>query len=48
MLLMLGPAANYPHILYLPTLDERRNKAVACRELDIITRDQSHIFHQRL
>ena len=33
---------------YLATLDERRNKAVACRELDIITRDQSHIFHQRL
>ena len=32
---------------YLPTLDERRNKAVA-RELDIIARDQNHIFHQRI
>ena len=32
---------------YLPTLDERRNKAVA-RELDVITKDQSHIFHERI
>ena len=32
---------------YLQTLDERRNKAVA-RELTIMTRDQSHIFHERI
>ena len=32
---------------YLPTLDERGNKAVA-RELDVITMDPSHIFYQRI
>ena len=36
----------FPHD-YLPTLNERRNRAVA-REFDIIARDQSHIFHQRI
>ena len=36
-----------PHDYLVPTLDGRRNKAVA-REFDVITRDQSHILIERI